>query len=132
MKKGESLSASAKTVGVTLDEARSVLKSAKVIQKRKGRWILRDIPASMPIYTGGKATTIIPADRKSRSVVGKYLNAVKQFLATNRSEALQPFRRKMVRDISGERYAFDTDENALYRLASSGSEAFEEIYKYLV
>ena len=131
LKKGESLTASAKGVGLRPDQLRGVLRSAKIIQKRKGRWRLREVPVSMSIYSEGEAKTLIPADRRNRSLVGKYLNAVKAFLRTNKSERLAAFKNRSVRDIFGKRYQFEADENTLYRLASSGSETVDEIYKYI-
>jgi len=133
MKGGKSLTASAHSAGLRPESVRRTLRSAKLLRKRKRHWTIRDdIPTRMLLYSEGEAKSIIPADSKNRSAVGKFMNAVRTFLTTNDPKSLAPFVGKSIRDIAGKRHRFETDENVLYALASTGSESFEEIYMYVI
>jgi hypothetical protein len=133
LKEGASLSESSRAIGIPPERVRRTLQRAKLLSKRKGRWKLRrDVPVRMRLYSEGEEKWIIPADEKNRSAVGKYNNAVRTFLRTNDPASLAPFVGKSVRDITGASHRFETDENVLYALDSAGSEAFEEIYQYVL
>ena len=133
MKEGKSLAESSKAIGVPPERTRRILERARLLRKRKGRWTIRqDVPTRMLLYSEGEAKRVIPADSKNRSAIGKFMNAVRSFLNTNDPKHLAPFAGKSVVDIPGTRHRFETDENVLYRLASTGSESFEEIYEYLI
>jgi hypothetical protein len=133
MKEGKSLSASARHSGLQPERVRRALKSAKLLRKRGRRWAIRDdIQTLMLVYSEGEAKSIVPADGRNRSAVGRFMNAVRQFLHTNNPKHLAPFPRKSVRDITGRRHKFETDENVLYRLKSAGSPSFEDIYEYIL
>jgi hypothetical protein len=132
MKAGKSLTRSAQAAGVSPSNARQLLKSAKLLKKRRGRWIIRaDVPTRMLLYSDGEAKWIIPANGKARSAIGKFMNAVRTFLTTNNPESLVPFVGKSARDITGNRHSFETDENTLYAITSTGRESVEEIYRYI-
>jgi hypothetical protein len=118
MEAGKSLTASARAAAVSPAKLRQLLKSAKLLKERRGRWIIRsDVPTSMLLYSDGAAKWIIPASGRGRSAIGKFMNAVRKFLTTNNPESLAPFVGKSVRDIAGKRHPFETDENTLYALA---------------
>jgi hypothetical protein len=133
MKEGKSLTASARHAGVQPETVRRTLRSAKLLRKKRKRWVIRDdIPTHMLLYAEREARSVIPAEGKNRSAVGKFMNAVKAFLRTNDPAALAPFAGKSVRDIAGKQHRFETDPHELYRLASIGTEKFEDIYKFIV
>jgi hypothetical protein len=133
MKDGKSLTASARIAGLQPETVRRTLRSAKLLRKKGNRWVIRgDIPTRMLLYAEGKARKVIPADAKNRSAIGKFMNAVKDFLRSNDPTGLAPFAGKSVLDIYGKRHRFETDPHELYRLASIGTESFEDIYKYIV
>jgi hypothetical protein len=133
MIEGKSLTAAARNAGLQPETVRRTLGSAKLLRKRGKRWAIRDdIPTRMLLYAEREAKTVIPADAKNRSAVGKFMSAVRVFLRSNDPTGLAPFAGKSVRDISGKQHRFETDPNELYRLASIGTETFEDIYKYIV
>jgi hypothetical protein len=133
MKEGKSLTKSARAAGLQPDTVRRTLKSAKLLKKRGRRWNIRgDLPTRMLLYTEGEARSIIPADGKNRSAVGKFMNAVRMFLTTNDPKSLAPFVGKSIRDLSGMQHPFETDENTLYQLSQSGAITFEDIYEFIV
>jgi hypothetical protein len=87
MKAGKSLTASSRGAGLPPENVRRTLKSAKLLKKRGRRWTIRDdIPTRMLLYSKGEAKSIIPADSKNRSAVGKFMNAVRALLTTNKPD----------------------------------------------
>jgi hypothetical protein len=107
MEAGKILTASARAADLPPTKVRQLLKSAKLVKKRRGRWIIRsDVPTSMLLYSDGAAKWIIPASRRGRSAIGKFMNSVRKFLTTNNPESLAPFVGKSVRDIAGKRHPF--------------------------
>jgi hypothetical protein len=85
----------------------------------------------MPIFSGGKSLAITVTS-KSASLIGRYMSAVGQFLKTNNPEFLAEFKDRSVKDASGKLHQFETNPNALYRLASAGGEPFEDIYRIVI
>jgi hypothetical protein len=133
MKAGKSLTKSARAVGLQPDTVRRTLKSAKLLKRRGRRWSIRgDIPTRMLLYTEGEARSIIPADAKNRSAVGKFMRAVRTFLTTNDPKSLAPFVGTFVWDLAQKKHPFETDENTLYQLSQSGAITFEDIYEFIV
>lgn len=133
MKEGKSLTKSARAAGLQPETIRRTLKSAKLLKKRGRRWTIRgDIPTRMLLYTEGEARSIIPADAKNRSAVGKFMNAVRIFLTTNDPKSLAPFAGRFVLDLVRKKHQFETDENTLYQLSQSGAITFEDIYEFIV
>lgn len=130
---GKSLSASARSVGMSPEKFRRILKTRRIVKKRKGRWFVqRKVSRQMLLYSDGKAIKVVIADQKDISAVGTFMHAVRVFLTSNNPAELKPFVGKSVKDILGEKHPFETDENTLYSLASLGSESFEEIYRYVI
>jgi hypothetical protein len=63
------------------------------------------------------------------SLWGHYVNDVGDFLRSNEIELLAPYRGQGVRTDKGRLIPFETDPNALHRLASAGLPAFHEVYE---
>ena len=57
------------------------------------------------------------------------MSAVSRFLPTGNASVLWPFDRDGVRDVRGKFHPFETDENTLYRLDTTGELSVPEIYK---
>jgi hypothetical protein len=128
MHEGESLNRTARLFGMTPRRLRNILQEAKLITRRKRLWKLRkDAPTRMLFFSKGEAIYIIPADRKNRSAIGKYMNVVKALLRTNKSKTLPSYRGKFVIDVTSEKHPYEADEATLYRL-NPGSNAFDEFY----
>lgn len=83
----------------------------------------------MKVVSNGAAEWQRFRDFDQLSLNGEHLSAVGRFLETNDIEFLRPFEGLAVRDAKGKAHPLETDPNALYRLAASGSELFHEIYR---
>src|SRR5829696_884541 len=131
MRKGKSLKASARSAHVAPERLRNYAQGTGVVQKERRRWVVKDDqrPRRVQIYSGGQALEITVASYERAALVGRYMAAVKQFLATNDRTNLNPFVGEMVTDVNGRVYIFETGPNTLYQLYASGVEPFEEVYK---
>lgn len=134
LRRGMSLTASAREFGVSPERLRRYLNNAGVIRKQKGRWIAAtDIRSrQMLIFSEGKARTIIVADFETASLIGRYLSAVGKFLSSNDPSFLTPFKGESVTGLQGRTYPFETRPNVLYRLSAAETETFEQVYRIVV
>ncbi len=133
LRSGKSLSKAAKEIRVSPERLRNQAKEKGIIRKKGQRWIVRkDISREMLIYSDEQALSIIVRNHKDASMVGKYMSAVKRFLRTNDPKHLDAFIGSSVRDLKKKTYVFETNPNALYRLAVTGSETFEQIYRIVI
>jgi hypothetical protein len=83
----------------------------------------------MLIYSDGQSLAITVGDFKTASQVGLFMAAAKRFLTSNDPDHLVPFVGRSVVDMAGKRHPFETRPNVLYRLASSATETFEQVYR---
>ncbi len=131
---GKSLTKSAKSTGVSRERLSHYLAKNSVIEKHNGRWRLKqdDRIREVMIYSQGKAKYIQVKGYESASLVGRYIDAVGQFLKTNNPSHLDSFMDVVVRDIKGKAYSLETRPNILYRLEHAGGETFEQVYRIVV
>ena len=133
LRKGGSLAEVAKQIRVSPERFRNQAKALGALRKQRGRWtVKKSLPREMLIYTDGHELRITVALTREASKLGRYMSAVGRFLNTNDPDYLQPFIGKAVKDRSDNKYDLETDPNALYRLAATGSETFEQIYRIVV
>jgi hypothetical protein len=130
---GKSLTASARSVDMSPETFKRILRTRRIVKKRKGRWFVqRNVPRQMLLYSDGTAIQFVSADQKAISAAGTFMHAVRMYLNSNKPAELKPFVGKSVKDIFGKKHRFETDPNTLNRLASTGSESFEDIYRYII
>jgi hypothetical protein len=127
-----SLNATARSIGLSPERLRRVLNENKLVKKRGRRWVLVNTRAPIRMFSEGREIEIAVPNRKSRSEIGRYMNAVRAFLRSNEPEKLDDFVGKSVTDAARRSHAYETDPEALYQLASTGSESFEDIYRYII
>lgn len=122
----------AKTAGVSPERFRRFLRENS-LAKREGRsWVITDSrPYQMTVISEGEVKNLTFDDFKQRSVNGRYLAAVQQFLRSPDIDLLRPFEGRSVIDAKGRPHPFETNPNTLYRLASAGSEVFHEVYRLI-
>jgi len=133
LRQEKKLSEAAKSIHVSPERLRQFAKNAGAITKKGRRWIVNPkLPRQMPIYSRRKSIRITVGDFESASLVGRYMSAVGEFLVNPDLRLLQEFVGKSVTDISGKKHPFETDPNWLYRLASSGGESFEAVYRIII
>jgi len=86
----------------------------------------------MLLYSRGQALSVVVGDFDSASRIGRFMAAVGKFLTTNNPAGLAEFAGQSVRDVSGVTHVFETRLNALYRIASSTDQTFEQIYRIVI
>ena len=130
LRKGRSLTASARHAHVSPERLRQHLSSLRFVSQKRGRWIVgtdtRRRQTAL-LSRGQKITVIVSAADSSK--IGRFMGAVRQFLETNDASVLAPFVGQSVVDTKGKRHPFETNPNALYRLADTGGSAFEDVYR---
>ena len=111
---------------------KTVVKNTNAFKKLKGKWIAKSqdrISRIISIYENGKQEWIEVRDSRTASNIGKYNNAVKQFLATGNAEILEEFN-KPIKDAKGNLHYLETDPNKLTEIMEAQKEPeFYEIYK---
>ena len=133
LRSGKTLAEAAKEIRVSPERLRNQAKLRGAIIKKGRRWIVKnDLPRQMLIYTDGEARSITVSKFSYASKLGHYSANVKRFLRTNDAEYLTPFIGQSVMDSRKNSYIFETNPNALYRIAASGSKTFEQIYRIVI
>lgn len=87
--------------------------------KESGRWRVKRIvknEMSMRIYSRGREQHILVPDVRQASIIGRYNNAVKNFLRTHNESFLSPFEGMAIKDSRGVAHRLETDLKALYML----------------
>jgi hypothetical protein len=103
------------------------------IRRQAKRWIVRgSLPRRMLLFSGGREVIVTVRGIKSASQIGSYMAAVRQFLRTNKSDALTPFVGRSIKDTAGKVHPYETNPNVIYRLSLAGDQAFEQIYRIVV
>lgn len=132
MNRGDSLTRAAREAHVSPERLRRYLVSKNLASKQGTRWALADNrPRRVPMIEGAKtkAVTVPGFDEASR--VGKYHNAIGDFLRSQDLSALEAFQGQGVNDTAGRFHPFETDPNALIRYALKDEPEFHEIYQII-
>ena len=130
LRKGVSLKQAAKEANVSEERFRRFVKGNELASFVGRRWTLSDNRTRrVPMIKDSQQTAIFVPDFATASEVGKHHNAVGRFLRTNDPSHLMGFEGRTVTDVRGRSHQFETDPNALYRLAAKDEPAFHEIYQ---
>jgi hypothetical protein len=131
IRQGTTLTRAAPVIGVSAERLRRYVTQTGVVAKQRGRWTVGDDrrPRQMPIFSRGRAVTVTVPGYEQAHYAGRYLAAVRAFLASNDPAYLDPFVGEAVTDVRGKRHVFETRPNVLYRLAAGRGESFEQIYR---
>lgn len=133
LRSGKTLAEAAKEIRVSPERLRNQATVRGIIRRQGGRWVVRkNLPRRMLIYCNGQAIPIVVGTFTQASKAGRYMAAVKRFLRGNDVTHLRPFIGKKVTDKNRKIYLFETNPNALYRLAASGAESFEQVYRIII
>lgn len=126
-------SRAAKEAGVSVERFRRFLRENKIAKREGRKWLITDtVPREMLVISNGEARKRLLVGHDQTSLNGRYLAATKRFRDSNDNSHLAEFVGRSVRDVNGKLHEFETDENTLYRLAASGSELFEDIYRLII
>ncbi len=131
MRRGKSLKAAARSAHVAPERLRNYATRTGVVQKERRRWVVKDDRRSreLQVFSGGRALTIVVPGYAESELVGRYMEAVGEFLRTNDRSKLRPFVGEQVADVNGRTYLLETRPNLLYRLHALGVEPFEQVYR---
>jgi len=129
----KSIAEAARKAGIPPAKLRAYAIKKKLLIRRGKKWVVqKDVPRKLLIYSDGKEYVITVSKFRTASLIGKYMAAVRWFVQTNDLHHLEPFAGKSVKDISGKCYPLESRPNVLHRLANSGSDTFEQIYRIVV
>lgn len=133
LRREKSIAETARELGVSPERLRHELNRIGATEKRGRQWVVKDsLPRRMLLYSKGKEETVTLPDKKAARGVANYMGQVRRFLETNDRGFISLYDGMSVTDINGVTHPFETDPNALYRLASSGSDSFEQIYRIVI
>lgn len=128
-KTAKSPSKIAKQVGISFSTVQS---NTNAFKKVNGRWVAKKfdkIPRSMLLSEKGKLRSITVSDSRHAKTIGKYHNAVKQYLNTGDAQFLKKFAKKKIRDSDGKSHSFETDPDTVQLINERIEEiAFFEVY----
>lgn len=135
-----------------LSEARRTRKSLTKISKQKGispktvlhhtnafkkvnrRWVAKKfdkISRSMIINENGKKISIEINNSRHASTIGKYHNAVKEFLNTGNKKKLSEFSKKKIKDSNKNVHSFETDPDKIIKIEERVQEPeFVDVYDF--
>ena len=111
---------------------KNVLKHTNGFKKVNGKPVVKRwdrIKRMMRVNTAGKEKSIEIRDSRTASIVGRYHNAVKQFLNTGDKTKLKQFRNKKVKDSKGKLYRLETNPDEIIKINQRVEEPeFYEVY----
>ena len=127
--KTKTVSQAANDNGITV---KNVIKHTNGFKKTNGKPVVKKwdrIQRVMRINSKGQEKSVTLVDSRTASVVGRYHNAVKQFLNTGEKSKLKQFRNKKVRDHKGISHRFETNPDEIIRINQRIEEPeFYEVY----
>ena len=113
---------------------KTVIRHTNALNFVRGRWKAKKydkISRVMAINEKGNEIYLNIKNSRYASIIGKYQNAVKQFLETGDEKVLEPFRGKKIKDAKGNWHTLDTDPENLYEIHERREEEeFYEIYRW--
>lgn len=132
MRKGERLKNTLANTDMKKEVA--ILHLGKYLTKERGYWRVKSldsIEAELAIYDKNAGyTTIITTCSHDRTLIGKYLAAVRIALNTGDPSVLTPFENVVITGANGDQYEPETDLEALHEMSEAQEEPeFMEIYQ---
>lgn len=131
MKKGLSLTASSKEVGLSKEVSLKHL--GRAVYKKSGRWTVsksNSIQREMKIYENGRIKSIIVRNSRDASLIGEYFNEVRNFLETGDTSGLKRFSRRAIIDANDRKHTLETRPEKIREIDDSKEDSeFFEIYE---
>jgi hypothetical protein len=129
---GKSLTSLARSKHVAPERAIRYLDEQCVLEHRGNRYGIDDQRLRETlIYSRGKAYTITVPSYAEVELIGRYMDAVDDFLRSNDPSYLKPFVGQSVTDTKGRRHVLETRPNSLYRVRESDHPSYEQVYKII-
>ena len=132
MRKGEHLKNALAATGLKKEKA--ILHLGKYLTKERGYWRIKatdSIEAEMHIYDRNRGyTSVITTSSADRTLIGKYLAAVRIALNSGDPSVLSPFEDVVIHGANGDSCEPETDLESLYEMTEVQEEPeFMEIYQ---
>jgi hypothetical protein len=129
MRRGSSLRDASNHYRMSQERLRAYIKETTGATRENGRWKIIDHRSrQFPFYSNAAVVTPWMSIEQT-SEVGRYMQAVKQFLRTGDTGFIEPFADKGARDVNGRFYPFELDENTLYELDHRDEAVIPEQYR---
>jgi len=129
---GGSLQRAARENHISAERFKKYLADRGLARRVGRKWLITDTRRrEMTVLSAGRAQKLILKNFENASLNGRHLAAVGQFLVSNDAQLLIPFEGQSVIDASDHPHIFETDPNILYRIAQSGSEVYEQVYRLI-
>src|SRR5262249_19868476 len=104
---GMTLAEAAREIRVSPDKLKKAALEKKLIRKRGGRWIVAArLPRRMILFSDGRVLIVTTKSKRSASLIGRYMSAVRQFLRTNKPEYLKEFSGAHIKDTAAKIHPF--------------------------
>jgi hypothetical protein len=133
LRQEKGITETARQLGVSPERLRHHLSRIGATEKRGRQWVVKDdIPRRLLLYSKGKEVSVTVPNLKAARGVANFMGQVRRFLEANDRGYISLYDGMSVTDINGVTHPFETDPNALYRLASSGTDSFEQIYRIVI
>ena len=127
--KSKTISQAANDNNITI---KNVIKHTNGFKNVNGKPVVKRwdrIKRMMRVNTDGQEKSVEVKDSRTASVVGRYHNAVKQFLNTGDKSKLSKFRNKKVKDSKGKLHRLETRPDEIIRINQRIEEPeFYEVY----
>ena len=127
----KSLTKIAKQKGISV---KMVIHNTNAFKKVNRRWAAKKfdkILRSMIIDEKGKKISIEINDSRHASTIGKYHNAVKEFLSTGNKAKLLKFSKKKIRDSNGKLHSFEIRPKKIISIEEKVEEPeFRDVYEF--
>jgi hypothetical protein len=130
LRAGNSQRLAAKSAGVSVKRFRQFLRKNRLAVFRGRKWHFTDKRRRRvtAITTRGEKELVVRGFEPA-SWAMSHRNAVRQFVETPDASLLKPFEGVSITDIRGQKYTLETRPNFLYRLAATGGEPYEQVYR---
>ena len=123
----------AKAVRIAPERLRRFLRESVQVEGRgKSLRITDKRPYRMTVWSDGQIQEFIIADPIQKSLNGRHLAAVGEFLRNGDFELVRPFEGQSVVDAKGNAHPLETAPNVLHRLAAQNDQVFHEIYRLVI
>jgi len=130
LRKGQSQKAAAEFAGISQERFRRFIYGHGLAERQHGEWVMTDgRPRRVSTIHRGEQKALTVGRYSEAEKAGRYSDAVGVFVRTNDLSVLEPFDGDGLTDHKGRFYLFETDPNALHRLAAQDTPAFHEIYQ---
>lgn len=132
MRKGVHLKNALANTGIKKETA--ILHLGKYLTKERGYWRVKGtdkIEAELALYDKNEGyTTIVTTCSQDRTLIGKYLAAVRIALNSGDPSVLSPFENVIIQGANGNQYEPETDLESLHEMTEAQEEPeFMEIYQ---